>query len=116
MSTKELFDIFVPSADASQAALARWRTLVGMTLFGVVNAIVCLYLITAKASELDEVKAAVTVPAMERIHARYCQSTNPETRHLLRQQVVRLQIQYKKATGIEYPLEDCEEVRRQADR
>lgn len=116
MSTRDLFDIFVPSADASQAALARWRMLLGMTMFAVVNAIICLYVIKANASEVDEVKAAVTVPAMERIHARYCQSTNHETRRLLRQQVVRLQIRYKEAAGIEYPLEDCEEVRRQADR
>lgn len=110
MTAKDLMDVLVPSPDASPAAIARWRWFQGMSTTVLILSTVCLYFITAKASEVDDLKVAVYVPAMEQMHKRYCLSQNEETRALLRRQVNKMQLQYKHTTGDMYPLENCRDI------
>ena len=111
MSIGRLWDIFVPSADSSEEAKTLWRQLVGISITALIASVVCLYLITARASDLNDVKSTVLLPAIQGVHRQYCLEDDPATRRILEEKLIELERKYREATDSEFPRESCEDIR-----
>lgn len=108
---KDAFEMFLPPMGAEPAVVQRWRYLIATGMTVLTLATTCLYIITARASDVDELKIAAYIPTIEKLNERYCLASNPETERLLRRQYVEYQRRYAEIVGDQYPVESCEDIR-----
>ena len=110
MSIKDILDALIPPADASDEVIVRWRYTMGSVTSLIILCIICLYLTTAKASDLNEVKAAVYIPTIQQLHEKRCITKDIELRRFLAISVNEYQQKYFEATGDKFPLESCKVI------
>lgn len=85
----------------------------GLTLSGCVMAIICLYIITAKADDINEVKVAVYPSTIQQLHREMCLTDSEYLRRELAKTVEDYQQKYIASSdnGSRFPLEDCKDIR-----